>query len=72
MQAHCQRLTVSILVDHIEQYKSLFRGREDIYAIRWEKEGKYGYMPAYKIDYFEKMFKQRNRYYKKLTKEVNV
>jgi superfamily II DNA or RNA helicase len=24
-----------------------------------------------KIDYFEKMFKQRNRYYKKLTKEVN-
>ena len=25
-----------------------------------------------KIDYFEKMFKQRNRYYKKLTKEVNV
>lgn len=51
MQAHCQRLTVSILVDHIEQYKSLFRGREDIYAIRWEKEGKYGYMPAYKVDW---------------------
>lgn len=51
MQAHCQKLTVSILVDHIEHYKSLFRGREDIYAIRWEKEGKYGYMPAYKVDW---------------------
>jgi hypothetical protein len=25
-----------------------------------------------KIEYFEKMFKQRNRYYKKLTKEVSV
>jgi len=42
---------VSILVDHIETYKSLFRGREDIYAIRWEKDGKSGYMPAYKVDW---------------------
>lgn len=39
------------LLDHIESFKSLFRGREDIYAIRWEKDGKSGYMPAYKVDW---------------------
>lgn len=32
-------------------YKSLFRGREDVYAVRWEKDGRRGYMPAYKIDW---------------------
>ncbi|MFR9165111.1 MAG: TOTE conflict system archaeo-eukaryotic primase domain-containing protein [Dysgonomonas sp.] len=32
-------------------YKSLFRGREDVYAVRWEKDGRGGYMPAYKIDW---------------------
>jgi superfamily II DNA or RNA helicase len=31
-------------------FKSLFRGREDIYAIRWEKVNKSGYMPAYTFD----------------------
>ncbi len=34
---------------HIELYKSLFRGRNDLYAIKWEKIG--GYMPAYKVDW---------------------
>lgn len=32
-------------------YKSLFRGRPDTYAVRWEKEGRSGYMPAYDIDW---------------------
>lgn len=36
---------------HIDVYKSLFRGREDVYAVRWEKNGRSGYMPAYKIDW---------------------
>ncbi len=36
---------------HIAVYKSLFRGREDIYAVRWEKDGRNGYMPAYKVDW---------------------
>ena len=36
---------------HIDIYKSLFRGREDIYAVRWEKDGRGGYMPAYKVDW---------------------
>jgi superfamily II DNA or RNA helicase len=35
----------------IELYKSLFRGRKDVYAVRWEKAGRSGYMPAYKIDW---------------------
>jgi superfamily II DNA or RNA helicase len=36
---------------HIDTYKSLFRGREDVYAVRWEKDGRSGYMPAYKVDW---------------------
>lgn len=28
----------------------LFFGREDVFAIRWEKAGKSGYMPAYHYD----------------------
>lgn len=36
---------------HIELFKSLFRGRKDLFAIRWEKDGKNGYMPAYKVDW---------------------
>ena len=36
---------------NIELYKSFFRGREDVYAVRWEKEGKSGYMPAYRVDW---------------------
>ena len=35
----------------IAVYKSLFRGREDTYAVRWEKEGRTGYMPARKVDW---------------------
>ncbi len=32
---------------YIELYQSLFRGRTDVYAVRWEKEGRSGYMPAF-------------------------
>lgn len=31
-------------------FKSLFKGREDIYATRWEKASKNGYSPAYTFD----------------------
>ena len=37
----------------INLFKSLFRGREDVFAIRWEKDGKSGYMPAYDMDWEE-------------------
>lgn len=36
-----------------DTYKSLFKGRTDIYAVRWSKNGKSGYMPAYKVDWSE-------------------
>ncbi len=36
---------------NINLFKSLFRGREDVYAVRWEKDDRNGYMPAYKIDW---------------------
>jgi len=39
--------------NNLATYKKLFRGREDIYAVRWEKDGKGGYMPAYKVDWNE-------------------
>lgn len=42
---------MQIAQHHIDIYKSLFRGRDEVYAIRWEKDGRSGYMPAYKIDW---------------------
>jgi hypothetical protein len=33
--------------DRLNLYKSLFKGREDVFALRWEKGNKSGYMPAY-------------------------
>ncbi len=32
-------------------FKSLFKGREDVFAIHWEREGKSGYMPACDLDW---------------------
>jgi hypothetical protein len=37
--------------DYLRLFKSIFYGRQDVYAIRWEKDGKSGYMPAYKVDW---------------------
>lgn len=34
-------------------FKTLFRGREDIYAVRRETNGKAGYFPAYDLDWEE-------------------
>lgn len=36
--------------EHINTFRSLFKGREDVFAVRWEKSGKSGYMPAYQYD----------------------
>jgi len=36
--------------DNIPLFRSLFKGREDVFAIRWEKGAKSGYMPAYFYD----------------------
>jgi len=37
--------------DELTIFKSLFKGREDVFAIRWERDGKSGYMPAYNLDW---------------------
>jgi superfamily II DNA or RNA helicase len=34
----------------IQIFRSLFKGREDMFAVRWEKGNKSGYMPAYFYD----------------------
>jgi superfamily II DNA or RNA helicase len=38
--------------ENIEIFRSLFKGREDVFAIRWEKENKSGYMPAVFFDQY--------------------
>jgi hypothetical protein len=35
----------------IQFFQSFFKGRQDVFAIRWEKESKRGYMPAYDLDW---------------------
>ena len=37
----------------IHLFRSLFKGREDVFAIRWEKDGKKGYIPAYDMNWNE-------------------
>lgn len=36
---------------NIQIFMSIFKGRHDVYAKRWEKDGKNGYSPAYKVDW---------------------
>lgn len=37
-------------LENINVFRSLFKGREDVFAVRWEKGNKSGYMPAYFYD----------------------
>jgi hypothetical protein len=37
--------------NHIELFQSLFKSRQDIYARRWENEGRSGYIPAYNVEW---------------------
>ncbi len=39
--------------DHVNLYKSLFQGRNDVYARRWEKNTKSGWSPAYSFNWDE-------------------
>lgn len=43
-------MTVETRHEHLELFRSLFKGREEVFAIHWEKENKSGYMPAYFFD----------------------
>jgi superfamily II DNA or RNA helicase len=40
----------SVSINNIQLFKSLFTGREDVFAIRWKKGNKSGYIPAYLYD----------------------
>lgn len=42
---------ISVTEEQLVLFASLFRGREDIFARRWEKNGKIGYAPAYDVDW---------------------
>ncbi|MBI5421318.1 MAG: DEAD/DEAH box helicase family protein [Parcubacteria group bacterium] len=50
---------ISISEQQFGLFMSLFRGRTDVYARRWEKEGKSGYSPAYDFDWDEFMAHKR-------------
>lgn len=39
--------------DKLALFKSIFRGRTDVYPRRWEKNGKSGWSPAYSFDWNE-------------------
>ena len=41
------------MIKNLIIFKSLFRGREDAFALRWERDGKSGYVPAYNINWNE-------------------
>jgi superfamily II DNA or RNA helicase len=44
---------IFIAEQHLDLFLSLFRGRPDVYARRWEKSGHSGYSPAYEFDWNE-------------------
>ncbi|MBI4595738.1 MAG: DEAD/DEAH box helicase family protein [Candidatus Tectomicrobia bacterium] len=44
----------------LDLFISLFRGRTDAYARRWEKDGRSGYSPAYAFDWGEFMAHKRH------------
>jgi len=50
---------ISISEQQLELFMSLFRGRTDVYARRWEKEGRSGYSPAYDFNWDEFMAHKR-------------
>jgi len=59
--------------DQIKIFQDLFKGREDVYARRWEKDGKAGYMPAYEIDWTEyQKFKLKGGAFKDFKEKKNL
>src|SRR5579885_399454 len=49
-----------ITFEQVQLFISLFKGRNDIYARRWERDGKSGYSPAYEVDWTAyKAFKEK-------------
>jgi hypothetical protein len=44
---------IPISKESLHVFLSLFRGRQDVFAIRWERDGRSGYMPAYDLNWEE-------------------
>src|SRR3989344_4363502 len=44
---------IQINDDQLNLYLSIFKGRSDVYARYWEKNGRSGYSPAYSFDWNE-------------------
>jgi len=54
-----------IINEQIQFFRSLFKGREDVFALRWEKANKSGYMPAYSYDpYAYRLHRQKGGTFK--------
>lgn len=52
--------------NQLSLYRSLFKGREDVFAIHWQKGNKSGYMPAYQYDpYMYRLHKMKGGSFKK-------
>ena len=48
------------LPEQVQLFKSVFKGRDDVFAIRWEKGNKSGYIPAHSFDpYFYRAHKAK-------------
>ena len=55
----------SITGKQLSLYRSLFKGREDVFAIHWQKGNKGGYMPAYEYDpYMYRLHKMKGGTFK--------
>lgn len=39
--------------ESLNVFMSLFKGRQDVFAIRWKKDSRCGYMPAYDLNWVE-------------------
>lgn len=51
--------------EKLNLFKKLFKGREDVFAVRWEKGKKSGYMPAYHYDpYMYRLHKMKGGTFK--------
>jgi superfamily II DNA or RNA helicase len=59
--------------EHINIIRSLFKGREDVFAVRWEKGNKAGYMPAVFYDpYRLRAHKMNGGTFKNFTEKSNL
>jgi len=59
--------------EQLNLYMSLLRGRNDVYARRWEKYGKSGYAPAYRFDWNEYLsHKARGGNFKDFTNKEKI